>query len=438
MQDRSSVSSDSRARPKVFYGWWIVAAGGVISALQDGTYFFGFPMYFLPVTRDFGLSRAATSLVFGLGRLEGGVVGPVAGYLVDRLGPRTMIAIGGVVAGLGFILLALTHSFASFLLVYVGVLSLGIYSGFSQGVMAAVNQWFIRRKAFAMSITSLGFSVGGVVIAPGIAFLVLTLGWRSAAVISGIVLIAVVVPLSLVMRRSPESMGLLPDGDRNPPIARKNSLGNESSGSGRQIATVDFNPREAIRTPTYWLLAVAIGLRMSGSSGLFVHLVPLIVWKGHSEAMGAFMIAAISFASIPLRLILGWMADRWDNQKILGITTAFGVASLSILLLGGGQLWQLLIFTVMFAAPMSGGALGWALIGELFGRKSFATLRGGVTSVSSIMSMGMPVFAGWVYDTSGSYYWAITPMIGMYLIAALLFWKLPRPSLPSRVAESIA
>jgi MFS family permease len=249
---------------------------------------------------------------------------------------------------------------------------------------------------------------------------------------------AVVVPLSLVMRRSPESMGLLPDGDRDrdPPVARKNLLDMESSGFARQIATVDFTAREAIRTPTYWLLAMAIGLRISGASGLFVHMVPLIVWKGHSEATGAFIVAAVSFASIPTRVVLGSIGDRWAPQKILGVTSALGVASLAILLLSGGQLWQLLTFTVMFAAPMSGGALGWALIGDLFGRKSFATLRGGVTAVSSLMSTGMPVFVGWVYDTSGSYFWALAPMIGMYLIAALLFWKLPRPRLPSRVADS--
>jgi MFS family permease len=232
-------------------------------------------------------------------------------------------------------------------------------------------------------------------------------------------------------------MGLLPDGDREPPPALRNPSATISPRFARQIATVDFDAREAIRTPTYWLLAVAIGLRMSGSSGLFVHLVPLIVWKGHSEAMGAFIVAAISFASIPLRLILGWIADRWAAQKILGITTALGVASLAVLLFGGGELWQLLTFTVMFAAPMSGGVLGWALIGDLFGRKSFATLRDGVMTVSSLMSVGMPVFAGWVYDTSGSYYWALIPMMGMYMLAAVLLWQLPRPRLPSRVQDSV-
>jgi MFS family permease len=249
---------------------------------------------------------------------------------------------------------------------------------------------------------------------------------------------AVVVPLSLVMRRSPESMGLLPDGDREPPVVRRSQLGAEPPGFVRQTGTADFTAREAIGTPAYWLLAVAIGLRISGFSGVFVHLVPLIVWKGQSEATGAFIVAGVSLASIPLKVLLGWIGDRWATRKILGITTALGAASLLILLLSGGQLWQLLIFTVLFAFPMSGGGLCWALIGDLFGRKNFATLRGGVMTVSSFMSMGVPVFAGWIYDTSGSYYWALVPMIGMYLLAALLFWKLPRPSLPSRVADAIA
>jgi MFS family permease len=435
MRERLTANSGTRTPRKVFYGWWVVAAGAVISALQDGTYWLGFSVYFLPVTRDFGLSRAATSLVYGLGRLEGAFVGPLAGYLVDRNGPRTMIAIGGALAGLGFILLALTHNFATFLLVYVGVLSLGVHTGFSHGVMAAVNQWFIRRKALAMSITSMGFSVGGAVITPGIAYLVLTLGWRSAAVISGVVMMAVVVPLSFVIRSSPESMGLLPDGDPEPRAARRSLSGTGSSGFSRQITSTDFTAREAIRTPTYWLLAVAIGLRISGFSGVFVHLVPLIVWKGQSEATGAFIVAFISFASIPLKVVLGWIGDRWAIQKILGITTLLGAVSLVVLLLSGGELWQLLIFAAIFASPMSGGGLTWALIGDHFGRKSFATLRGGTMAVSSSMSMGVPVFAGWVYDTSGSYYWALVPMVGMYLISALLFWKLPKPKLPSRVAD---
>jgi hypothetical protein len=336
-----------------------------------------------------------------------------------------MIAFGGAVGGLGFILLALTHNFATFLLVYVGVLSLGMNAGFSHGVIA-------------MSLTSMGFSVGGAVIVPGIAYIVLNLGWRSAAVISGLTLIAVVIPMSLVMRRSPESMGLLPDGDLEPRPARGHPSDTGSPGLARHLTTADFTAREAIRTPAYWLLAIATGLRMSAVTGVFVHLVPLVVWKGQSEAAGAFIVAYVSLASIPLKVFLGWTGDRWAIQNILGITGVLGAISLVILLLGGGQMWQLIIFATLFAAPMSGGSITWAIVGDFFGRKSFATLRGGALGISSLMSMGVPVFAGWVYDTTGSYNAALIPAINTYLVGALLIWKLPRPKLPSREADPTA
>ncbi len=437
MHDRSTAAGDSRPSPKVCYGWWIVAAGGILNALAGGTYWHGFSVYFLPVTRDFGVSRAAASLAYGLGRLEGAFEGPVAGYLVDRLGPPgTMIAIGGALAGTGFILLSVTHSFGMFLVVYVGVLALGINTGFNHGVFAAVNQWFIRRKGLAMSLTSMGNSMGGFVIVPAVAALVLNLGWRTGAATSGLVILAVAVPLSLVMRRSPESMGLLPDGDRAPLIASQARTGRASSRLERHNAAADFHAKEAMRTRAYWLLALAMGLRSAAIIGVFVHLVPLMVWKGQSEASGAFVVAFLAFATMPLRLLLGWVGDMWAKQKIIGITMLLGAASLVVLLLSGGEMWQLLIFAVMIAAAEASNGLGWSLVGDFFGRSRFGVLRGWVSMLQSFLSMGTPVFVGWVYDSTGSYYGSLIPMAGVYLASTLVFWNLPRPRLPSRLAGS--
>jgi MFS family permease len=435
MTDRPEAASDAPGERKIFYGWWIVAAGGILNALGGGTYWMGFSVYFLPVTENLGLSRAQTSLAYGLGRLEGGLEGPLAGYLVDRLGPRTMIAFGGLLAGTGFILLALTHTYLTFILVYVGVLAMGMNAGFNHGIMAAVNQWFVRRKGLAMSFTTMGISIGGAVITPAVAFIVLSLGWRTGAVISGIVLIVAVIPLSLVVRRSPETMGLLPDGDRAPSIAAVRSVVPSSQGFERHVTAVDFATKEALKTPTYWLLALSMGLRIAAHTGVFVHLVPLMVWKGQSEGTGAFVVAFVAFTTIPLRVVLGWVGDKFAKQKIVALTMLLGAVSLGVLLLSGGALWQLLIFAALFAFAEGVSGVSWSLIGDYFGRKSFATLRGGVTTVHSILSMGVPVFAGWVYDTSGSYHWAIIPIIALYLLAAATFWNLPRARLPRRVTD---
>ncbi len=438
MRDSRQTTGSTRAGRKVFYGWWIVAVGCIFNTLAGGTYWTGFSVYFLPVTRDLKLSRATTSLAYGLARLEGGLEGPLVGYLVDRFGPRTMVVAGGALAGLGFMLLSRTNSFTTFLLVYIGVLAMGMNGGFNHGVMAAVNNWFIRRKGLAMSITSMGGSIGGAVITPAVAFIVLSIGWRTGALVSGLAILVVVLPLSVVIRRSPESMGLLPDGDLEPAAFGQGSAGTRPGRPKRYFTTVDFTVKEALRTPTYWLLATSMGMRIAAHTGVFVHLVPLMVWKERTEAEGAFVVAFVSFASIPLRVMIGWVGDKWAKQKMIGITMILGAISLTILLLSGGALWQLLIFGALFAFAEGASGASWSLIGDFFGRTHFATLRGGVTSVHSLMSMGMPVFAGWIYDTYGSYHWAILPMIGVYLMAAAMFWNLPKPKPPSRVADLVA
>ena len=141
-----------------------------------------------------------------VGRLMGGFQGPIVGYLTDRWGPRVMLAFGAIVSGLGFILLAFTHSYYFFLFVFVGFLSLGFRSGYNNASVTAVNQWFRRKRSLAMSIVSVGNGLGGA-FAPLVALMVITVGWRPAVFISGVIIIVVIGPLSLLMRGTPESMG---------------------------------------------------------------------------------------------------------------------------------------------------------------------------------------------------------------------------------------
>src|SRR5881398_2192585 len=100
----------------IFYGWWMVGIAAAIQFLAGGFYQLGFSVYFLPISRDLGLSRTALYLVFSLRSFEGGIDGPLVGYLVDHLGPRYMFRIGSVLTGLGFVVLAFTHDYLSFLL----------------------------------------------------------------------------------------------------------------------------------------------------------------------------------------------------------------------------------------------------------------------------------------------------------------------------------
>ena len=420
---------------KVFYGWWIVGIVHVFQVVTGGFYGTGLAVYFLPVMRDLGLSRAALSLAFTLRSLESGLDGPLTGYLVDRFGPRLMMRVGVVVAGIGFILLAATHSYATFLLVFLGLLSVGFSSGVHHPVMVLINQWFSRRRALAMNLGYVGNEVGGALITPLVALVVLNVGWRQGALVSGIVVLALLIPLSLLIRDSPESMGLLRDGrrpDDTPPSG--NGVPPQAAEARRDDDGEDFTIREALRTSAFWQISLALGARVFCKSMLHIHLVPLMVWKGLEEQTAALLVGLFAFSQIPLRISAGLLADRWSVSRVPGLTMLAGVGAVSMLLFGAsGSIWTGVFFVLLFALAESGNTVSWAILGDFFGRRHFGTIRGGVSFVHMPISLPSPTIAGWVFDRWGSYSRALIPALGFYVVAALLYWTLrhPRKAAPS-------
>src|SRR5918999_1697241 len=188
-------------RKGFFYGWWVVVIGCILDAMKGGTFNSGFTLYFLPILTELQLSRAATSLPFSLAKLEAAIEGPLVGILIDRIDLRVMLVLGTTLAGLGFVLLSFTHSYFLFLLVFMGLLTMGFQMGFNHATMAAVNHWFLRKRGLAMAIVQTGQAIGGVVIFPLVALAVLKLGWRQAAFLSG-VLVLLMLPIVLLIRRT--------------------------------------------------------------------------------------------------------------------------------------------------------------------------------------------------------------------------------------------
>src|SRR5499433_1962044 len=191
---------------RIFYGWRMVGLVCAIRVIGGGLHQYGFTVFFLPISQELGLSRAATSLAFSLSRAQGAIEAPLVGYLVDRFGPRPIIVIAALLAGVGYILLSWVNTYAGFLIIYLGVISLAFIAGFVHSPMVVANSWFIRQRARAMTVVSAAVPVGGALISPLLAFAVSSLGWRWAAFISGCAFLLVCVPLSFQVRRSPESM----------------------------------------------------------------------------------------------------------------------------------------------------------------------------------------------------------------------------------------
>lgn len=436
----------------IFYGWWIVGISMCVDALKHGTFNRGFTLYVLPIRSELGIGIAAISFAEMLGRMEGGLQGPLLGWMTDRFGPRAILILGGVTSGLGFILLSATQSYLYFVLVFVGLLSLGFRAGYNNATMPAVNQWFQRRRALAMSIAGTGSALGGAAIAPLVGLLVFSTGWRVSAFISGVVIIAVVVPLSMLVRRSPESMGLRPDGDppadsqpRPPEVEEPEEEDSwtrlSRSAENRAAGEPDFTAKEAMRTRSYWLLVWAVGLRNTVHSGMSFLLAPVIVWflmgSGRTEddslPLAALFVGLMSFSALVMNPMMGWLGDKWSKQKLSAIAMMGGAISLLILVDRSGNIWQVTLFVVLLAFSETANPLAWAIMGDFFGRRSYATLRGWQHLPDQFMSMSTPVWMGVIVDQTDSYKWALIPLVIIYTLSALSYWTIPRPRPPARV-----
>ena len=442
-----------RLRPprNIFYGWWIAIASLGADALKHGTFNKGFTSYIIPLRAELGIGVAAISFAEMLGRMEGGLQGPIMGWATDRFGPRIILMFGGLTSGLGFILISFTQSYLYFVIIFVGLLSLGFRAGYNNATMPALNQWFRRNRGLAMGIAGTGTAIGGTAIAPLMGFLVLNAGWRPAAFISGVIILVVVIPLSFLIRRNPESMGLRPDGDPIPeneinigPAVTHGGDGAEKETRGSVILHAgepDFTAPEAMRTPTYWMLVLAVGMRNVVHSGTQFLLVPLVVWflmgsgrtEGSAQTIAVAFVGVMSFSLLLMTPAIGWLGDRWSKQRLSSACMIGGALSLLFLVNGSGHIWLVVAFVVFAAFSETANPLAWAIMGDYFGRRSYATLRGWQHLPDQLMSMSTPVWMGVIFDHTGSFKWALIPLIMFYVLAAIFYLLIPSPRTPARV-----
>ncbi|MBI2936376.1 MAG: MFS transporter [Chloroflexi bacterium] len=414
-----------RKRPRIYYGWWVVVSTSIVMGLGSVNTL-GFTVFFLPLSQELGVSRATFALVRSVSRLEGGLLGPWVGVLIDRFGPRRMLLLGSALAAVGFVLLALiVHSFWSLLVVYVLVLGIAFNAGFFPACLAAVNTWFARRRALAMSTVNAAWGGAGFVIVPLLSFLILRYGWRTAAMFSAVLMACSLLPPLLMMRhRDPESLGVPIDGG---PVQRQVGNPERAAVAARER---DFTTREATRTPAFWLMIVAQTLRAVSYSAILVHFHPLLVWKGLSYQGAANLVGLWSLLVIPASVGLGLISDRWSKKLVL--SSFILVAAAAYLLLGLVQHALVLWLFIFVLAPFDNlGIINSALIGEFYGRKAFGTLRGISAGAGSLLTAASPAYAGWVYDRTQSYASALVPFGVMLVVAAAIYAFLPRPRLPA-------
>jgi MFS family permease len=396
----------------------MVAAASAFRVLGAGLHSFGFTVFFLPLSQDLNLSRTSTSLAFSLARAEGAIEGPIVGHLLDRYGPKPVMLAAALLMGAGYLLLSQVDSYATFLIVYLGIISLAHAGGFMHAPMVLINTWFIRHRVRAITINSAAFGLGGVLLAPVLSLIVQAWGWRWGAAVSGFLLLAIGIPLCLTIRRSPESMGLVPDGHDGADPA--------PGAAGQTIKSeLEVTVGEALRSFAFWGSVLAAGIRNASYHAILVHFVPLMVWKGLSQPQAALLLSGYAFLGMAATLIVGSFADR-ANKPRLTACILFAAAGAMFLPIAGNSLWSLCLFTVFFAGVETTFPLGWAVVGDLFGRKHYAKIRGYMTLFYTWGGVVGPVIAGAIFDRWQTYEPLLWSLVVMYIAAGIFYASLNR------------
>ena len=424
-----NLGSLTQIKQRVFFGWRMVGLAGLVHSINASAYNKGYAVFLLPVAEGLGVSRTAVSLVFALSRSEGGPISPIAGWFIDRFGPKPIFFLGAELSGIGFILLAKSENIWAFGLIYLALITLGSDLAFSNSLSALVNNWFIRRRALAMSSYHAISSLGPAVLVPILAVVIFSLGWRMASGIGGLVILATTVPLAFLMRNSPESIGLLPDGElRATPTG--GTLGHVGP-PGKDL--LDFSPGQALRTSSYWLLLAGTFLRLTAKAGVMLNIIPIMVWKGVEEQTAAFIFGFLLFLMVPLSLFFGWLADILPKNWILFSTSVAGTLSFYLLTVSDNSIWPIYLFVLLFAVAETSGSNNWATFGDYFGRRAYGRLRGITQLVASPGVFLAPVFANWRFDQTDSYTFPLWVFTVFFALGALSFALMRKPEL--RVAQ---
>lgn len=410
-------------RPRIFYGYWVLSAGSLVMVLLGIAGLHGLGVFFSALQREYLWSSALLSGAFALSRAESGFLGPVEGYLVDRIGPRKMVAIGLVILGVGFVLLSRVDSLLSFYIALV-VIALGTGIGGFLAIMASLTNWFYRLRARAMAVATVGVNIGGLLIVL-LTWAVDTYGWRAAAFICALIVWALIIPIIMVLRDRPEDYGLLPDGDVAPP-----ARADDSGDAAAQYTPDDDNDmtvREALYSQAFWLVSLVHGIAVMSLSALAVHQIERMVLAGVSLQMAGLVVTIYTGVGIFFRVLSGYIADIFDKRYVIAVFLVFQTAALFVFAVGN-TVFMFVLFGLLFAPGWSGrGAALTAFRGELFGRKRFASITGVSMVVTNSLSLIGPVFAGYLFDVTGSYASPFLALSALSMVAAFLILLVRKP-----------
>ena len=428
----------------VFYGWWLVVISGFTMTIATVPLYHAMAVWSVALESHFGWSRGQLGLALTFTRIEGGLMGPIEGYLTDRLGARRMVFIGLLILGVGFLIFAGVRNLWMFYLAFI-VMALGQGLGSWLPLMTTINNWFSRRRATAMGWANVGSRIGALLLVPAIAWAVdpeqTRLGWQMTALILGVVTLVLAFPLTRLIRNRPQEYGQRPDGDPEPPVQSATATNAPSpTGQAQEIRTATAPPRrpvaqddgdltagQALRTPAFWLISFGHGFTSMVILAIMTHLGLLLKDKGFDVQTTGWIVVVYTATAMVFQLVGGYVGDRWPKNIALFIFTTIQAAAVVVLTLSSSLL-MFYLYAVLFGIGFGGrNPLTTAIRGEYFGRASFGRILGlSTVPMNVLLLIGSPM-AGYMRDIQQSYDMAFLLLAGFNFLGGVLFLFARKP-----------
>lgn len=380
------------SRPAIFYGWRIAAAGAGLQFLYAALLVHAFGAYVAVMSEELGWSKTTLAGGAAILSVEGAIIGPALGWMIDRMGPRIMVQVGVVLFGLGFVAISQIDSIAGF---YAAMTIIAIGTSLCTYFPLSVSlvHFFKRHRAKALSVMSIGLAAGGLAM-PLVGWSLESIGWRNTALGSGILILLVGFPLACVVRRDPaevsQTVDGLPPAEDAPGIAPK--------------VDREFTAGEALRTRAFWLLGIAHGMALLVVSAVNVHAIShMKEGLGYSLPTAAFVVTLMTVAQGAGVLLGAAVGDRWDKRYVASACMIAHAAGLLMLTFA--------THPAMLAAFAALHGVAWGLRGpfmqalraDYFGLRAIGMILGMSAVIIAVGQVAGPMVAGVLADLTGNY-----------------------------------
>jgi len=408
------VSFPPRLASGALLPWVVVGAVWVTLAIASGLYF-SFPIFFVALLEEFGWSRGATAAAFSISSVVQGLLSPIVGMLVDRLGPRRIMLGGAWLLGGACALSSQIGSLWSLYTVTGVLAAAGVCAVSWVPTGALIARWFTERRSSMMGLAFSGMGAGVLVIGPLAQWLIEGYGWRAAYLVLGVGTLLVLVPVIWL-------------GIREAPVVAAPNRG-AMGGPAPWPATAGGEIGDALRTPAFWALFFAYLCTPLAVFSVVTHQVAFAVDQGFPRLLVAGIFGLTGLLSVVGRIVFGFAADRIG--RALSATISYACTAVGTLCLLGLEVWPHVaaLYAYAFFFGLGFGARGpiiTAIAAQLFPGRRFGVIYG-ILSVGNGIGGGIaPWFGGFVHDLTGSYRVAFLIAVGFCALGSVCFW-LARP-----------